>query len=99
MSLNQSCVGLLSANFNSDASHFSVGTSQGFKVFLVNPFKELIKKECIELNVEVPTRSEASTSPISGKGGFAIVEMLNKSNIIGLVGGGLHPKFPSNRYN
>lgn len=93
--------GLLFVNFNQDFSYFSIGTDNGFSVYSINPFKESIKRihSISQEPLENSTISSNSSNIITQgeKGGFGIVEMLYKTNIIALVGGGLIPKFQTNR--
>lgn len=64
--------------FNQDANCFAVGTSQGFRVFISEPFDEHFGR-------------------IFPSGGIGIVEMLYRTNILALVGGGAIPAFPPNQ--
>ncbi|XP_020086310.1 autophagy-related protein 18c-like [Ananas comosus] len=66
---------LLSVNWNQDYGCFSAGTTNGFRIYNCDPFKETLRRE------------------LKG-GGFRIVEMLFRCNILALVGGGANPQYP-----
>lgn len=74
---------ILDINFNQDQGCFAVGHEQGFLVFNTNP---------IELRVE---RNFAHAS--SSGSGIGHITMLHRTNYLALIGGGMNPKFPSNK--
>lgn len=73
---------MLNASFNQDSTCFSCGTNNGFAVYNCDPLTE-------RFNRLDKTSKKA--------GGINIVEMLYRSNIFALVGGGESPKYPVNR--
>ena len=68
----------LVVSFNQDAGCFAVGTDHGFRIFNVDPFQEMFRRDF-------------------SSGGVRIVEMLFRSNILAIVGGGLNPRHPSHK--
>jgi hypothetical protein len=75
---------MLYVTFNQDASCFAVGTERGFKIYNSYPFKDNFERGNLNFNKVLD-------------GGIGIVEMLNRCNIIALVGGGKNPKYPLNK--
>ncbi|KAM0883743.1 hypothetical protein ACQ4PT_031439 [Festuca glaucescens] len=71
-------VRLLSVSWNQDCGCFAAGTSNGFRIFNCDPFKETFRRDL-------------------KSGGFGIVEMLFRCNILALVGGGSNVAYPSNK--
>lgn len=69
---------LLSISWNQDFGCFSAGTSNGFRIYNSDPFKETFRRDL-------------------KSGGFGIVEMLFRTNILALVGGGSDPQYPPNK--
>ena len=76
---------MLYVTFNQDSSCFAIGTEKGFKIYNSYPFKD---------NFE---RSNNRHIIIDLEGGIGIVEMLNRCNILALVGGGKNPKYAPNK--
>lgn len=72
--------------FNQDYGCVACGTERGFRVYNCEPFKEIFRRELI--------------SSIGGGGdgcGIGIVEMVFRSNILAIVGGGSNPRYPPNK--
>ncbi|BFG23020.1 hypothetical protein CerSpe_092940 [Prunus speciosa] len=69
---------LLSVSWNQDYGCFSAGTSNGFRIFNCEPFKETFRRDL-------------------KSGGFKIVEMLFRCNILVLVGSGDNSQYPPNK--
>lgn len=68
---------ILYLSFNQEYNCISCGTSQGFVIYNIDPFKVRYQQTF-------------------GKG-IGIAELFYTSNLIGLVGGGDDPKFPTNK--
>jgi WD40 repeat protein len=78
---------ILYVSFNQDQGCFACGTQKGFKIFNSYPFKDTFKRgRFIIFNIFKEF-----------DGGIGICEMLFRCNILALVGGGQHPKFPLNK--
>lgn len=75
---------ILNINFNQDGTCFAIGTQKGFRIYNTSPFKENIERRTYHFTLEL-------------EGGIGIVEMLYKTNIIALVGGGSNPKYTLNK--
>lgn len=73
---------LLFLGFNQDHCRFACGSAQGFQVYECQPFKQVSCRE---------------SSDHEGHGGIAYVEVLFRSNIFALVGGGPTPRYLSNK--
>ena len=58
-----------------------MGTQDGFRIYTVGTGNPEVLQHC-EVNLN---------------GGIAIAEMVNKTNIMALVGGGNSPKWPTNK--
>ncbi|KAM1253624.1 hypothetical protein ACFX2J_041483 [Malus domestica] len=76
--VNDSETDLLSVSWNQDYGCFSAGTSNGFRIYNCEPFKETFRRDL-------------------KSGGFKIVEMLFRCNILVLVGSGDNSQYPRNK--
>ncbi|KAF6775882.1 hypothetical protein AHF37_04430 [Paragonimus kellicotti] len=72
--------GILFVGFNQDHSCFAVGLQNGFRIFNSDPLKQL---ERHEFDVRDGT-------------GVGYMDMLFRTNILGILGGGHHARLPSN---
>ena len=78
---------ILSISFNQDASCFAAGTERGFRIFNTFPYKDNFERGRNFIYIMILVLD----------GGVGIVEMLYRSNILALVGGGKNPKFTPNK--
>lgn len=78
---------ILSISFNQDASCFAAGTERGFRIFNTFPYKDNFERGRNFIYIIILVLD----------GGIGIVEMLYRSNILALVGGGKNPKFTPNK--
>ena len=85
-SSSQSMKSILFLGFNQDHGRFACGTTNGFKVYDCDPFKEAFSRE------ELPDSSSGNSGS-----GIAVIELLFRSNIMALVGGGQAPRYPPNK--
>ena len=74
---------ILYVSFNQDSSCFAIGRENGFQIYSCTPFS---------LNID----RSINTFKTGLNNGFAIVEMLYRSNIIALKGGGNNNKYGGN---
>ncbi|THD19607.1 WD repeat domain phosphoinositide-interacting protein 3 [Fasciola hepatica] len=72
--------GILFLGFNQDHGCFAVGMQNGFRIFNADPLKQL---ERYEFDVRDGT-------------GVGYLEMLFRTNFLGILGGGHHARLPSN---
>mmetsp|Transcript_8929 Transcript_8929/g.13133 ORF Transcript_8929/g.13133 Transcript_8929/m.13133 type:complete len:570 (+) Transcript_8929:214-1923(+) len=79
---------LLSLSFNQDGGCLAVGTASGFRICNVHPFHETFRR--------VFSAGDGTTAGAGG-GGIGRVEMLYRTNLLALVGGGPSPRYPPNR--
>ncbi|KXS15573.1 WD40 repeat-like protein [Gonapodya prolifera JEL478] len=87
---------LLSVDFNQAGDCFSVGTESGFCVYIADPCKQRARR----ISFPSPTNTTQSPAPStpspshSTSGGIGIVCLLDRTNIVALVGGGRNPRWP-----
>eukprot|EP01088_Endostelium_zonatum_P015684 TRINITY_DN3965_c0_g1_i1.p1 TRINITY_DN3965_c0_g1~~TRINITY_DN3965_c0_g1_i1.p1 ORF type:complete len:353 (-),score=69.60 TRINITY_DN3965_c0_g1_i1:49-1107(-) len=85
---------LLYINFNQDFLSFTAGTDDGFQIFDCENNKKNIQR-AVEEGTTPTLFSERYHRDF--KGGIGIVEILFRTNILALVGGGKKPYFPPNK--
>ncbi|KAJ7551703.1 hypothetical protein O6H91_06G025400 [Diphasiastrum complanatum] len=85
---------LLYVSFNQDHTCFACGTHTGFRIYNCDPFRETFRREFDDESLLFPPNRSNFGAAGSGIG---IVEMLFKSNISALVGGGKAPRYYPNR--
>eukprot|EP00979_Chaetoceros_neogracilis_P016982 scaffold10170_cov277-Chaetoceros_neogracile.AAC.3 len=73
---------LLTLSFNQDGGCLAVGTANGFRICNVAPYQETFRRNFDSRN---------------GGGGIGAIEMLFRSNLLTLVGGGASPQYPPNK--
>jgi len=73
---------LLTLSFNQDGGCLAVGTANGFRICNVSPYQETFRRNFDSRN---------------GGGGIGAIEMLFRSNLLALVGGGASPQYPPNK--
>jgi hypothetical protein len=76
---------MLYVTFNQDSSCFAIGTEKGFRIYNSSPFKDTFERSIYKVKL------------LDLEGGIGIIEMLNRCNILALVGGGKTPKFAPNK--
>jgi len=72
---------------------FACGLESGFRIYNVHPLTEKTRQGTVFMSREVPP-STGNTVDFDEVGGMAHVEMLNRCNLLAVVGGGHSPKYP-----
>jgi WD40 repeat protein len=73
---------LLTLSFNQDGGCLAVGTEKGFRIYNVVLCQEVIRRNFDSRH---------------GGGGIGTIEMLFRTNLLVLVGGGASPQYPTNK--
>lgn len=110
--LTNSSVGsnILWISFNQDQGCFAIGHENGFLVYNTNPVEVRVKRSFNAGNTTKVAHSNGSGRPPSATSspklnptaspsgtGIGHITMLHRTNYLALVGGGVNPKFPSNK--
>ena len=87
--------------FNQTGGCFACGTEAGIRVYNCDPFKETIRRNFgVSQSRGGRGHSQGSADQAGGLctfGGIGIVEMLFRSNLFAIVGGGDFPAFPTEK--
>jgi hypothetical protein len=79
---------ILFVGFNQDQGCFTVGTNNGFRIFNTFPFKDTFHRgNFFYLRFKI----------LEFEGGIGYIELLYRTNIMALVGGGDKPKWLPNK--
>jgi len=73
---------ILFAGFSADSSLIALGTASGVRVYNASPLRE--------------AAAVGGGAALMGRGGVAVVEPLERTNILIMVGGGAAPRWPPN---
>ena len=73
---------ILFAGFSADSSLIALGTPSGLRVYNASPLRE--------------AAAVGGGAALAGRGGVAVVEPLERTNILIMVGGGAAPRWPPN---
>ena len=83
-----------SISFNQCYDCFTVGCSTGFGIYHAYPYKLVVFRRTAVLCF---LEWRVSNNTLGLKGGITMAEMLFKTNILALIGGGPTPAFPPNK--
>lgn len=81
---------ILSISLNATSTAFAVGLENGYRVYSVDSLRELHRQgnwHICYYNITIEY----------DEGGIGLIELLDRSNIIALVGGGQKPRFAPNK--
>ena len=88
---------IIYVGFNQDNGCFTCGTSKGFRIYNTLPFKDTFHRGMILILLDLFLWILSVHLSLEFDGGIGIVEMLYRTNIIALVGGGESPRYPPNK--
>lgn len=98
---------ILCINFNQDHGCFAIGHELGFLVYNTDPIELRVKRNFngntntpsrYNLNVVTASNTTTTTTTTAGYGsGIGHITMLHRTNYLAIVGGGINPRFPTNK--
>mmetsp|Transcript_12107 Transcript_12107/g.30728 ORF Transcript_12107/g.30728 Transcript_12107/m.30728 type:complete len:389 (+) Transcript_12107:131-1297(+) len=84
----------LCVRFNQTGGCFACGTEAGIRVYNCDPFKETIRRNFGISRKSYGSQQRQGKAALCEYGGVGTVEMLFRSNLFAVVGGGEFPSFP-----
>lgn len=97
---------ILCINFNQDHGCFAIGHELGFLVYNTDPIELRVKRNFngntntpsrYNLNVVTASNTTTTTTTAGYGSGIGHITMLHRTNYLAIVGGGINPRFPTNK--